>query len=258
MNKERNISIGEHLLELRKRLFYSSIAIALCTAVAFVFHQQILIALMEPARGFVDIPTGKPIFTELTEFISTAMKVSLLAGLFMSLPFVLFQMAKFVSPGLTPPERRYLYAMLPVIIVVFLVGAAFGYRVIFPPAITFLLNFGSDVATPYIRIGNYTSIMLSLLLWMGVMFETPVVLFFLAKIGLVTPRFLWKNWRYALVISFILGALITPTFDPVNQALVAGPIIALYFAGIGMAWIGARGRAKNKAEELSPDVSDVT
>ena len=256
MNEERSISIQAHLLELRRRLMYSSIAIFITTGIAFVFHEQILILLMEPARGFANIPGGKPIFTELTEFLSTAMKASLLVGLFTSLPFVLYQATMFVSPGLTPAERHYLYALLPVVIIVFVLGSAFGYRILFPPMIDFLLRFGSDVATPQIRIGNYVGIMISLLLWMGVLFETPVVLFFLAKIGLVTPRFLLKNWRYAVVISIVLGAIVTPTIDPFNQFLVAGPVILLYLVGIGTAWIGARGRTKKASNELSVDATD--
>ena len=138
----------------------------------------------------------------------------------------------FLSPGLSSKEKKYLYILLPISILAFICGALFGYRILFPPAINFLLNFGNDIATPYIRIGNYTSLMLSLLFWMGIVFETPIVLFFLAKLGIVTSSFLAKQRRFAVVIAFILGAIITPTFDPVNQTLVAIPIIILYEIGI--------------------------
>ena len=246
---ERQIPLQEHLSELRKRLMYSVIAVAVATGVAFVFHQQILLLLMEPAQGFVDSPGGKPIFTELTEFISTAVKASLLVGLIGSLPFVLFQVIMFVAPGLTAGERRYLYVLLPASLIVFLIGAGFGYRILFPPAITFLQSFGSDVATPQIRIGPYVNLMLSLLIWMGILFETPLVLFILARIGVVTPSFLARQRRYAIVVAFILGALITPTFDPVNQTIVAVPIAILYEVGIWLAKLGARMR--NKADTTS-------
>ena len=139
------------------------------------------------------------------------------------MPFVLYQIVRFVSPGLNPSERRYLYALMPAVVVAFILGAAFGYRVLFPPAIHFLLSFGNEIATPYIRIGNYVSLMISLLLWMGVVFETPIVLFFLSRIGIVSPQQLGRQRRYAVVVAFILGALITPTFDPINQTLVAPP-----------------------------------
>ncbi len=237
---EREAPLREHLLELRRRLLWAAIAVLVCTGVAFAFHEQILLLLMRPAQGFAGVPGGKPIYTDITEFISTAMKASLLVGLFASLPFVLYQMVMFVMPGLTPRERWYLYLLLPTVVVAFIAGAAFGYRVLFPPAIRFLLEFGSDVATPYIRIGSYVNLMLSLLFWMGIVFEMPVVLFFLAKIGLVTSQFLARNRRYAIVLAFVLGAVITPTFDPVNQTLVAAPIIVLYEASIWLTKLARR------------------
>ena len=246
--KDKSVPIAEHLLELRKRLVWSAASVLVCTAVAFAFHQQILELLMKPAEGFTEIPTGKPIYTELTEFIGIAMKASLLVGLFASFPFVLFQVVMFVAPGLSPTERRYLYTLLPVTLLMFIVGAAFGYRILFPPAVKFLLSFGSDVATPYIRIGNYVNLMISLLFWMGVMFETPVVLFFLSKIGVVTPSFLARQRRWAVVVAFILGAIITPTFDPINQTLVAVPIIVLYEVGIWLAKLARLGRKDSSTE----------
>tara|TARA_B100000949_G_scaffold214691_1_gene210401 strand:- start:466 stop:1167 length:702 start_codon:yes stop_codon:yes gene_type:complete len=226
---------------------WSAGAVLVCTGVAFAFHQQILTLLMEPAQGFAGIPNEKPVYTELTEFIGAAMKASLLVGLFASLPIVLYQLVMFVSPGLSPTEKRYLYSLLPLSLLVFLVGAAFGYRVLFPPMVRFLLSFGSDVATPYIRIGSYVNLMLSLLFWMGVVFETPLVMFFLSKIGVVTAQSLARFRRYAIVIAFILGAIITPTLDPINQALVAVPIILLYEVGILLARVGGRGRKRAPA-----------
>ena len=247
MNEER-LPIRDHLVELRKRLTWSILAIVGCTGVAFVFHAQILSLLMGPAQGFASIPNHKPVFTELTEFIGAVMKTSLVVGLFGALPFVLYQFVMFVAPGLKPTEKRYLYALLPVSLLVFLLGAFFGYRILFPPAVDFLLNFGSDVATPMIRIGNYVNLMLSLLFWMGVVFETPVVLFFLSKIGVVTPAFLARQRRYAIVVAFILGAIITPTFDPINQSLVALPIIVLYEVGIWLAKLARRGKKRSSPE----------
>jgi sec-independent protein translocase protein TatC len=245
---DKRIPVSLHLRELRSRLTWSAAAVLVCTGVAFAFHQEILTLLMKPAEGFAGIPAQKPIYTEMTEFIGVAMKVSLLFGLLLALPFVLFQVARFISPGLTPAERRYLYTLLPVSLLVFVGGAAFGYRILFPPAVKFLLSFGSDVATPYIRIGSYANLMLTLLFWMGIIFETPVVLFFLSRIGLVTPQALARHRRYAVVVAFILGAIITPTFDPINQAFVALPIIVLYEAGILLARVGRRGRQKSSQE----------
>jgi sec-independent protein translocase protein TatC len=168
------------------------------------------------------------------------MKASLLVGVFASTPFLLWQLVRFVSPGLKRQEKRYLYSLMPISLVVFACGAAFGYYVLFPPAVTFLINFGSGVATPLIRIGSYVNLMVSLLFWMGLMFEIPVVLFFLSKVGVVTPKFLSRNRRWAVVLAFVLGALITPTFDPINQVFVALPIILLYELGVILVKIGVR------------------
>ena len=246
--KENRFPIREHLLELRRRLMWSALAVMVTSGAAFVFHQQILTFLMAPAQGFASIPNQKPIYTELTEFLGIAFKASLLVGLFTAMPFVLYHVVMFVAPGLNSTERRFLYILLPVSLLSFLLGAAFGYRILFPPAVHFLLTFGNEIATPLIRIGNYVNLMLSLLFWMGIVFETPVVLFFLSRIGVVTPEFLSKNRRYAFVIAFILGAMITPTFDPINQSLVAVPIIVLYEVGIWLARLGRRGRRRASAD----------
>ena len=236
------MSAAEHIAELRRRVTMSAIVIVACTGVAFFFHAEILTLLMEPAQGFANVPSGKPVFLDLTEFIGVAMKVSLLVGLTASLPFVLYQMIMFLSPGLEPDERFYLYMLMPVSLIVFLIGAAFGYRILFPPAIHFLLSFGSDIATPLPRIGAYMNLMLSLLFWMGLIFELPIVLFFLSRIGVVTSEWLGRRRRYAFVISFVLGAIITPTFDPINQTLVALPIVVLYEMGVWLAKLGGRNR----------------
>ena len=148
---EGKLSFRQHLNELRRRLVYSVLFLVIATAVAFAFHQEILRFLMEPAEGFAGIPNQKPIYTELTEFIGIAFKVSLVTGFVVSLPFTLFQIVMFVTPGLTKGERRYLYVLLPVSVLVFIAGAAFGYRVLFPPAVRFLLGFSGDVAEPLIQ-----------------------------------------------------------------------------------------------------------
>ncbi|MDP6420637.1 MAG: twin-arginine translocase subunit TatC [SAR202 cluster bacterium] len=248
--KDQPQSIRDHMLELRRRVTHAAISVLVTTVVAFVFYEQILQLLMGPAEGFVDMPNGKPIYTDLTEFIGIAAKTSLLVGIFASLPFVLYQAVMFIAPGLNKAEKRYLYALLPTTLIVFMIGASFGYRVLFPPMVKFLLTFGNDVATPMIRIGTYVNLMLRLLFWMGIIFETPVVIFFLAKIGLVTPSFLARNRQWALVIAFVLGALITPTIDPINQAIIAVPTYALYEISIWLAKFAARGR---RAASLETD-----
>ena len=251
MSSENGMSFREHISELRRRVMYCAIAVIITTVTAFIFWEHLTEILKHPA------PEGTEfIATEPTEKLSASFRVSLMAGIFGALPFILYQFVAFASPGLNAVERRYLYALLPAGIVVFAIGAAFGYFVLFPPAIHFLFDFGSDVAKAQIRIGSYVRLMLSLLIWMGVVFETPIVLFFLSRIGIVTPQRLAGQRRYAIVVAFILGALITPTFDPINQTLVALPIIVLYEVGIWLAKLGARQRNRQRTREFGLDSND--
>lgn len=244
--RDGKLPFRHHLAELRRRLLYSVAFLTITTVLTFTFHQQILELLMVPAEGFAGIPNQKPIYTEMTEFLSIAFKVSLLSAFGISFPFFLFQIVMFVRPGLTPSERKYLYTLLPISVLMLFAGAAFGYRILFPPAVQFLLSFGNDVATPFIRIGSYANLMITLLFWMGLVFETPIVMFFLSRVGVVTPTFLARNRRFAVVIAFVLGAMITPTIDPINQTLVAVPVIFMYEAGVWLAKLGARRRKSSK------------
>ena len=246
MSSDNGMTFHDHVTELRRRLVYSIIAVIVTTVIAFIFWEQITEILKRPAPAETVF-----IQTEPTEALSASFRVSLIAGIFAAMPFILYQFVLFVSPGLNETERRYLYALLPTGILAFALGAAFGYFVLFPPAIHFLFDFGSEVAVAQIRIGSYLRLLISLLLWMGVVFETPIVLFFLSRIGIVTPQQLGRQRRYAVVVAFVLGALITPTFDPINQTLVALPIIVLYEVGIWLAKFGARQRNRQRANEFS-------
>ncbi len=230
-----------HLDELRKRLTISVAAVLLTTIPCFVFHRRIIEFLLLPADSLTQVP-GRLVFIEVTEMFGVMMKVSLISGVVLAMPILLYQILLFVAPGLTPREKRYLYGFLPGALLSFLAGAAFGYYVLIPPAINFLVNFGGGIAEPTIRVGNYVNLVAMLLFWMGVVFETPVVMFIIAKLGVVTPRGFSRWRRHWIVVAFVLGALITPTFDPINQALVAGPLIVLYEAGIWLSKLAARGR----------------
>ena len=232
-------TLGIHLLELRRRLIWCLASVLVTTIIAFIFHNPILHFLMIPAQG-AQSPLGLPIYTDLTEFVGAAIRVSLTAGIVLAWPLIMYQLAVFILPGLKSQEKKYVYFFLPLSTMVFFIGAYFGYKVLFPPAVNFLLHFGADVAVPYIRIGNYTTLMLTLILWMGIAFEMPVIVFFLSLVGIVTPKLLIKGRRYAIVCAFIVGAIITPTFDPVNQSIVALPLIVLYEAGILLSRIGSK------------------
>ena len=235
------LSLRKHLEELRKRLLVSVVVTVITTAVAFVFYKQIIRLLLRPA-DLEAAADGGPglVFIEVTEMVAVTMKVSLVSGLVLAFPIVLYQVIMFVAPGLTSREKRYLFAFMPAVVLAFAAGVSFGYFILIPPAISFLVGWGSDIATPMIRIGNYVNVMVMLLFWMGVVFETPIVMFLLAKLGIVSWRGFARWRKYWVVVAFILGALITPTFDPMNQSLVAVPLIVLYELGIWLARLAAR------------------
>ncbi len=240
--RDQELPLMQHFRELRKRLVISALATVVTTIVAFVFYKQIIQLILIPAEGLGPNGDVELVFIEVTEMLAVTLKVSLVVGLVTAFPIVLYQIVMFIAPGLTSREKRYLFASMPGILLTFAAGVAFGYFVLIPPAMNFLLNWGSDVATPLIRIGNYVNVMVRLLFWMGVVFETPVVMFLLAKLGIVSWRG-FARWRpYWVVVAFILGALITPTLDPINQALVAGPLIVLYEVGIWLSRLATRGR----------------
>ena len=251
VSERGEMSLFDHLTELRRRLVRVAIVVLIGIILAFIFRGFILEVLMTPAEGFDTLPNGKPVYTEMTEMIGITMKISLVSGFILALPVLLFESIMFVAPGLTRKERGYLVFLLPGSVVSFAVGASFGYFVLFPPALNFLLTFGSDVATPMIRIGNYMNLVINLLFWMGIAFEMPLVIFFLAKIGIVAPRHLTWFRRYAVILAFVLGAMITPTFDPINQSLVALPIIVLFEFSILLARFAARGKSNSRNIDLS-------
>ena len=254
--KDRELSLRKHLEELRKSLIIIVVALMVTTVVSFIFYEQIIDLLLRPAGDLNAGTEGGPrlVFIEVTEMLAVTLKVSLVSGVVLAFPIILFQIVMFIAPGLTSKEKRYLFISMPVVALAFIGGVAFGYFILVPPAMDFLLNWGSDIATPMIRIGNYVNVMVMLLFWMGVVFETPVVMFVLAKLGIVSWRGFARWRRYWVVVAFILGALITPTFDPINQSLVAVPLIVLYEAGIWLARLAARGKSETYPGVAVPEV----
>ena len=252
--KDRERPLGQHLRELRRRLIIAVLSTVATTTVAFVFYKQIIELLIRPADELTAATDGGAslVFVEVTEMLAVTVKVSLVAGLVLAFPIILYQVIMFVAPGLTSTERRYLVTFMPAVLLAFVGGVAFGYFVLIPPAINFLLSWGSDLATPMIRIGNYINVVVMLLFWMGVVFETPLVMFVLAKLRIVSWRGFARWRRYWIVVAFILGALITPTFDPINQSLVAVPLIVLYEVGIWLARLAARRRPEIYAGVAAP------
>ena len=248
--RDRELTLLQHLAELRRRITISVVALLVGMGVSFAFFRQIIELLVRPARDLSTGAAGDLVYTEVTELLGTSIKVSLLAGLILAFPVILYQVIMFVAPGLTGREKRLLLAFMPGAMLAFASGVAFGYFVLTPPALHFLLTFGGDVATPFIRVSNIVNLMIRLLFWMGIAFETPLVMYMLAHLGLVNARSLGRFRRYWVVVAFILGAIITPTVDPVNQALVALPLLGLYEVGILLARLA--GRRRPTSEALAP------
>lgn len=245
MSNDKKLSILEHLKEARQRLIRSVIAVLITTAISFIFAKQIFDILILPAGG-IDL-----IYIEMTEMIGTYMKVCLVSGIILAMPYLTYQAIMFVSPALTRREKKLVYLILPWIALMFAGGVTFGYFILIPPATKFLLTFGSDIATPQIKIGNYIAIVTRLLLAIGLVFEMPVVTTFLTRLGIITPKWLASKRKIAIVFAFILAAIITPTFDPLNQTLVAAPLVVLYEMSIWLAKLVAR-----KKTEAVPPVPD--
>ncbi len=229
MSDDQRGTILQHLRELRRRLFYSAIAVVTATGLSLAFYSQIFEILKRPA-GDVDL-----IFIGLSEMIGTVFKVALYTGVGLALPFIVFQAVMFVAPALTPKEKRYAYLLIPAVFLFFATGVAFGYFVLLPPALRFLLTFGSDIATPQITVANYISTIVNLLFWVGVCFEIPMVMYFLAQLHILNPNLVARHRRLIVLVAFVVGAMITPTFDPLNQTLVSVPIVLLFELGI---WLG--------------------
>lgn len=252
MNNARAMSILEHLGELKRRMVRVAAVFLIATVAAGIYYEPIFEFLRAPAEEALDVSEGQLIFTEVTEAWAAAMKVAVIIGFTASIPYFLLELTLFLRPGLKPSERRYLYFLFPLGTLSFAAGAWFGFEVLIPPAVHFLLTFGSELATPFPKIGSYISMLISLMFWMGLIFELPIVMFFLAKIGMVNSAWLIKQWRWMVLFAFVLGALVTPTLDPVTQSMVAGPVIILYVLGIGLARLAERGRADAALPAESP------
>ncbi len=242
MSAEEQLSLLEHLGELRVRLTRSLIAVAVAAGIAFIFYEWIFYFLKLPAQGI------NLVFIEMTEMLGTIMRVCLIAGVMLAMPYLVYEGIMFVAPALTPREKKYVYLVLPWIALMFLAGVAFAYFVLIPPATRFLLSFGANIASPEIRVGNYIALMARLLLAVGLVFEMPVITTFLARLGVFKPQWLAQRRKVAIIVAFILAALITPTFDPINQTLVAAPLIILYELSIWLARLVYRKKKEEGAE----------
>jgi sec-independent protein translocase protein TatC len=231
----------EHLNELRKRLVWIFVAVALCTVIGFLFAESTLDYLLVPYAqatntvGETTLQTLRP-----TEGLETYFKVSLLFGAVLAMPVILVQFWLFVSPGLKPGEKRYIYVFVPSSLTLFVVGMAFAWFVLAPAAIFFLANFMPQIFTTDWTSQEYISFVLRLIFWLGVSFQLPIVIYFLSRVGLVTARMLMDQWRIAIVLIAVVAAIITPSIDPVTMLLTMAPLVVLYILSIALARVGER------------------
>ncbi|MDX1583962.1 MAG: twin-arginine translocase subunit TatC [Thermoanaerobaculia bacterium] len=229
------MSLLDHLDELRRRLVVSIVSVIVGFVVCWNWAPEIWQLIQYPIVS--QLPPGERLaYTHIAAPFFLYMKVAAFAGLFASAPLIVLQVWLFISPGLYPRERRWAAPFIFFSSLFFLAGGYFGYRVILPLACGFFIQMGEDFQN-VLTIDSYFAFAFKLVVGMAVVFETPILIFFLSKLGIVTPRFLMRNFKYAVVIIFILAAIITPTPDPVTQSTLAVPMILLYLLGVLISWM---------------------
>ncbi len=240
----------DHLEELRKRIVHSVIAVAVGSAACWGYRERIYSVMQRPIMDALRA-NGMPeklVYLNPTEPFNLYLKIAMLGGLFLTSPFVLYQVWLFISPGLYRNEKRYVVPFMISTITLFTLGGYFGYKVAYPRALDFFIDFSKQFQ-PMITIGEYTSLFLSIVLGMGLIFEMPILVFFLAFMGIMTPSFMIKQFRYAILVIFILAAIVTPTPDIVNMCVFAAPMLALYALSIGVAWVVHPEQRKRRKEK---------
>lgn len=227
--KPSDMPIVDHLRDLRVRLAKALIALTVTTLASFVLAERIIRIIAVPVGGLEQLQS-----IEITENVGVFMRVSLLSGFILALPFILYQVVRFVLPGLEKKETRGLMLAIPAATLLFLAGVAFSYFIMLPKALPFLTEFLGVRTTP--RLSNYMNFVTSLLFWSGVSFEAPLVVLILARMGLVTAGALARQWRVAVVVIAVIAAIVTPTIDAVTMGLMMLPLLALYALSIVLAW----------------------
>jgi len=232
----------EHLDELRVRLMHSLGALVVGTIICWGFHERIFHFLTQPLRNAY--PAVKFITTGPTEAFMMYVKMSFFVGIFIVAPYILYQVWAFIAPGLYAHEKAYAVPFIVAGTLFFLLGGGFGHYILFPTTFKFLYEFAGDDMQFLPKVDEYFSFYSWFLLGLGLVFQIPVVIFVLARIGLVTPGFLMRQFKFAVLVAFILSAIITPSADVVNQTMLALPMIGLYLLGVFVAWMFGRARRK--------------
>jgi sec-independent protein translocase protein TatC len=246
------MSFLEHLEELRRRIIHSFLYVMAGFCVCWWFHERIFAIMQKPimsalAKHHLD---QKLVYLNPTDPFNMYLKIAFLAGIFVASPFVLYQVWAFIAPGLYRHERRYVLPFMVSTVGLFLAGGYFGYRMVYPAALDFLISFSGQF-TPMITVQEYTDLFLTIIAGLGVIFEMPILVFFLALMGIVNAGFMWRNFRYAVLLIFVIAAIITPTPDIVNMCIFASPMIVLYLLSIGIAWFVHPHQRKKRAAKAA-------
>jgi sec-independent protein translocase protein TatC len=231
------MSFLEHLEELRRRLVYSAIAIAVGSLACWIYVERIYDFVQRPILDALarDGMVAKLTFLNPVDPFNLYLKTAVFAGLFLTSPFVLYQVWMFISPGLYRNEKRYVFPFMFSTVFLFLSGGYFGYKMVFPDALKYLIGLGKQFQ-PMITISEYTGLFLTVIIGLGVVFEMPILVFFLSLMGMVTAGWMWRNIRYAILVIFIVASILAPTPDISTMCIFAAPMIGLYVVSIGIAW----------------------
>lgn len=245
--------IIEHIRELRDRLIRAALALFIGVVVGMIFAKRFLEVLIAPLQGTSELQLLRP-----TENIIIFFKAALILGAIVAAPVIVYQLVAFIVPGLTKSEKRMLYFSMPLALLLFATGVAFCAFVVLPFTLRYLQTFLTDLFKAEYSVGYYMSFVANFVLWVGVAFETPLVIALLARLGVVTPQQLVRTWRYAIIIIAVLAAIITPTPDPFTMGVVMLPLFGLYLLGLLMARFTyrPRGGQNSAGMEESPAAQD--
>nr|YP_010986380.1 Sec-independent protein translocase protein TATC [Pachymeniopsis lanceolata]WOL37298.1 Sec-independent protein translocase protein TATC [Pachymeniopsis lanceolata] len=226
LNNQGEMSIFEHLEELRQRFFIAFIIFFITTGVCFLYIKNISFLLQKPAIGvkFLQLAPG--------EYLFASIKIAIYTGILTSSPFTIYQILIFILPGLTKKEASIVIPLFLSSIILFFLGILFSYQVLAPAALQLLINYGSDIVEPIWSFEQYFNFILLLLFSTGLAFQIPVIQFILGILNILSSRTMLSYWKYAIFTSTIIGAILTPSTDPITQILMSSAILLLYFAGI--------------------------